>query len=389
MSYIKTRSVLHFPGFEPLSAQQHFERFERASALTSNAWSIKIDCHQLAGEHNQSHFSSTASGPNWTTDSTIHVLDIADYLDHLQARPFWLKIITGYLAFLKVLAWGGAVHYFRHAWRFALFFLFPFALMTLGIAAAVGLAMLPLFLKIPAWAVAFSAPVAIALFCTAFLPFSERLYTQMLFSNWKCATDLAVLQEKNLTNHLSKLLDAARNALSKTADEHLIVSHSIGGQFAVHTIGTLLEREPWLFDGKKIVFATLGSGLLQTALLTPAVTLRKHISSIADHKNVVWFDVQCHTDVVNFYGAKIAAAAGYTGLRPPKIVLIRVKNMLEKVRYQRIKRDLMRVHRQYVMGNDSRANFDFPLLCAGPFSSAIFGSLNSGQFAPIDETGAI
>lgn len=389
MSHIKSRIVLHFPGFEPLDARQHLERFNRASALTVQAWKINIKNGSLGSDAPSHAFKSKAHGPNWETNSNIHILDISNYLATLDERPFWIKLFTGYLAFFKVIAWGGAWQYFRHAWRFGLFFLFPFLVMTIGICAALYIVFFPILFGLPVWTLALSVLLAVGLFKYLFLPASNKAHTMLLFSDWKCATDLAQIRDPDLTKLTAALVSDAKQAMQGTADEYLIVSHSIGAQFAVQTIGTLLEQYPALFENKTIVFATVGSGLLQTALLMPAKEMRRHISAIADHENISWFDVQCRTDVVNFYGAKVAQAAGYNGTREPKIINVRVRAMLEKSRYKRVKHDLMRVHRQYIMGNDHRANFDFPLLCAGPLPANSFAHINLGQLAPIDEQGAV
>jgi hypothetical protein len=307
----------------------------------------------------------------------------------LDKRSFFTKLATGYTAFAKVLWWGGLWQYFRHAWRFGGFFLFPFVLMTAGLLATGWLALAPWLLSVNPASFIATIPLALALFKYGFLPLADRLYTTLLFSDWKCAADFASLGDARLNKRIEEMVLAAHQALKNEADEYLIVSHSIGGQSAVQVIGTLLECFPALFDNKKIIFATIGSGLLQSALLRSATKMRARVSAIADHPSFTWFDVQCHTDIVNFYKAEIAKAAGHKGKHQPQTTTIRVRSMLEKARYDRIKYDLMRVHRQYVMGNDKRANFDFPLVCAGPLPSSLFATLKVGHFAPIDHNGAM
>jgi hypothetical protein len=46
--------------------------------------------------------------------------------------------------------------------------------------------------------------------------------------------------------------------------------------------------------------------------------------------------------------------------------------MLTKEHYRKIRRDFLRVHRQYVLGPDLRAAFDFTLMTAGPLPAAAF-----------------
>jgi hypothetical protein len=58
--------------------------------------------------------------------------------------------------------------------------------------------------------------------------------------------------------------------LKDEADEDLISSHSMGSTVATHVVGRLLEEDPKIFEGKRVVFATLGGAILQCALLRPA-----------------------------------------------------------------------------------------------------------------------
>ena len=68
------------------------------------------------------------------------------------------------------------------------------------------------------------------------------------------------------------------------------------------------------------------------------------------------------------------ALAGHGDAPQPPIVFIRLKHMLSPERYGRIKRDFLRVHRQYVLDADVRAPFDFTMMTAGPLPAASFAN---------------
>ncbi len=85
---------------------------------------------------------------------------------------------------------------------------------------------------------------------------------------------------------LGRCATAAREALLEEADEYVISSHSMGSSVAAHVVGLLLEDEPELFDGKQVVFASLGSAVLQCALLSPAKALRARVGRIACCRSV-------------------------------------------------------------------------------------------------------
>jgi hypothetical protein len=389
MTAIKKRVVLHFPGFEPLNAQQHRARFERAAAQSAQIWNVSITSESLNTAPDLSAFAVHASGPNWATETHYYMLDLADHIAHLQARNFLQIIIGGYAALAKVIIWGGTWNYLRYAWRFALFSIFPFLLMGLGMAMAAAIVFIPVMISIPNWNFIWAVPLAFGFFVYGFLPLASRFHTLLLFNDWQCAIDFATMQDEQLNARLAELFERARHAFSKQADEYLIISHSIGGNAAVHVLGQFLEREPHLIAGKNIVFASLGSGILQCALLRPAKQLRTRVCKIAAHPNIFWMDVQCMTDTSNFYKTKVAELCRYQGGQQPAISFIRLKTMLTKERYARIKKDLLRVHRQYVLGNDVRANYDYAFMCAGPLPAATFAPLAVGQLPPIDEDGSI
>jgi hypothetical protein len=389
MNPIKTRVVLHFPGFEPLDAALHRARFARAAAQTAAIWNVSLECGALQQGANINAFAVDAHGPNWATTTHYHVFDLAEHIDFLLKRPFLTVLFNGYSAFFQVVATGGTWNYLRHAWRFGLFSIFPFLFMALGLAFVACLGLLPIQFDTPKWLLAGTIPVAAILFKYAFMPLANRLHTMLLFSDWRCAVDFATLKDPRLNKRLAEMVTIAKAAFEQPADEYLIVSHSIGSHAAVHVIGRLLEDNSQCYNGKKVVYASVGSGLLQGAFLRPAKVLRRRVALIAANPQIFWFDVQCLTDISHFYKTKVAELCGYAGERQPSISFIRIKTMLTKERYARIKRDLLRVHRQYVLGNDVRANYDFALMCAGPLSASTFSALKIGELPPISNNGRL
>jgi hypothetical protein len=102
--------------------------------------------------------------------------------------------------------------------------------------------------------------------------------------------------------------------------------------------------------------------------------LRSRVGLIARCDSVNWLDVHCLTDAIHFYKVPVVAVCGHGDARPAKMIFIRVKHMLTIEHYKKIKKDFLRVHRQYVLGPDLRAPFDFTLLTAGPRSDMVFAA---------------
>ena len=389
MQHVSKRVVLHFPGFEPLDAKAHHRRYERSARQSGQAWNCTYQVGPLEGPSVTPFFDVRSTGPGWSAETRIHVLDHNDIVMEFSNKPLLKRLREGFAAAVRVIGYGGMTGYFRNAWRFGLFFLFPFLLMLAGTAAAVGIVSAPVWRGLSVWHLLWSVPLAVLLFLKAFLPFAERYFTLHLFADWEMAVAMARLDNAVVSRRIEECVAAARKALAEGADEYLITSHSMGANMAVHVIGSLLEREPELFEGKRIVFATLGGAVLQCSLLKPASVLRDRVGRIARHPSIAWIDVQCLTDAIHFYRSKVVAASGHPDAPQASILLIRFKNMLTADHYRRIKRDMLRVHRQYVLGPDNRAAFDFTLMTAGPLAAASFASVSQGALPEMADDGAL
>lgn len=372
MTVISKRVVLHFPGFEPLDGRAHIARYQRSAKQSAAVWDFSVLTGEPECGPDSTSFKVRASADGWETNSHIHVFDHDALVEKLRAGSRATQILSGFRSALQVIAFGGMAGYFRHAWRFGLFFIFPFLMMILGFALSATIAVIPIGTELPALHLLWSVALALCFFIFAFLPFAERFYTLHLFADWRMAVALARMSDPEFNQWLDHCATAARAALSETADEYVISSHSMGSSVAAHVIGTLLERYPDIFAGKRVIFATLGSAILQCALLRPAQLLRSRVGLIARCDNVYWLDVQCLTDAIHFYKVPVVAVCGHGYLRPARMVFIRVKQMLTVEHYRKIKKDFLRVHRQYVLGPDLRAPFDFTLLTAGPRSGSVF-----------------
>ena len=386
---IRKRVVLHFPGFEPLDAEAHRSRYARSAMQSAQVWNCRIEAGPLGGDENAPAFSVQASGPDWRTDSHIHLFDHDGLIATLKTRSTLARLAAGYRSAARVVRHGGLVGYFRHAWRFGLFFLFPFLFVAAGFAVLMAAASLPVLFGLPVWNFIWSLPVALLIFFRLFLPWAERMHALHQFDDWGLAVSLACMDDAAANARLEECVTAARAAFQEAADEYLVTSHSMGSSVAVHVIGALLEREPDILAGKTVVFATLGGAVLQCSVLKPAEVLRRRVGVIARCPDIFWLDVQCLTDVINFYRAKVVEAAGFAELPQARILFIRFKHMLTPERHNRIRRDFLRMHRQYVLGSDRRATYDFSLMTAGPFPASDFAGFSPDRLAPLGPDGAL
>ncbi|QRY64979.1 hypothetical protein JVX98_04810 (plasmid) [Ensifer sp. PDNC004] len=372
--HVKKRIVLHFPGFEPLDAGKHQARYQRSALKTAKLQDFAVKVGTVQGEGRSRYFDVESEGLDWQTTSRVYLFDHDDLVRNLNDRSTLTRIAAGFSSAARVVWEGGALAYFRHAWRFGLFFVFPFLLVAIGLALSVLIGTAPYWLALESSLLIVSALAACLVFFKLFLPWSERWHTLHLFADWELAVAVASLEKLYFKQWVDECVTSVRAALEEPADEYVISSHSMGSSIAAQVIGALVERDPALFEGKRVVFVTLGGAILQCALLRCAEVLRARVGAIARVKEIFWFDVQCLTDAINFYRCQVVALAGHRDAPQPPIVFIRVKHLLSPERYRRIKRDFLRVHRQYVLDADVPASFDFTMMTAGPLPAASFAT---------------
>ncbi|MEI2297065.1 hypothetical protein [Ensifer sp. MJa1] len=371
---VKKRIVLHFSGFEPLDAAKHQARYQRSALKTAKLQDFAVKVGAVHADGPSRYFDVDSEGRDWQTKSRVYIFDHDDLVSYLNGRPTLSRIVGGFRSAARVVWEGGALAYFRHAWRFGLFFIFPFLLVSIGLALSALIGTAPYWLALEPWLLLASGPAAYLFFFKLFLPWSDRWHTLHLFADWELAVAVATMEKPYFKQWLEDCLVSVRAALAEPADEYVISSHSMGSSIAAHVVGALVERDASLLQGKRIVFATLGGAILQCALLRSADVLRSRVGAIARAREVFWFDVQCLTDAINFYRCQVVALAGHPTAPQPPIVFIRVKHLLSPERYRRIKRDFLRVHRQYVLDADVRASFDFTMMTAGPLPAASFAN---------------
>ena len=370
---VKKRIVLHFPGFEPLDANMHHARYVRSASQSGKTWGMAANVGPIHRVGSTDYFDVSCQNAGHLTESRIYCFDHASLVATLNGKPMLIRILFGYVAACRVALEGGLSGYFRHAWRFGLFFIFPFLLLALVALSSLAIVALPYLLGIGIWNYVWSLPLAIAIHLL-YKPALDRLHVLHLFADWELAVAMARLNRPDVNQWIETCVADIRTTLEDDADEYVISSHSMGSTMAAHAIGRLLADSPDIFKGKRVAFVTLGGAILQCSLLRSATILRDAVGRIARAPEIFWLEVQCLTDSIHFYKSRIVSLAGHPEAPQAHIAFLRVKRMVSPERYKRIKLNFLRVHRQYVLGSDSRSNFDFMLLTAGPLPAADFAN---------------
>ena len=384
---ISRRVAIHFPGFERMDVRAHYGRFKRAASGSGKVWGYSADVGPLSEDRAKPDFAVSSVLGNAQTSTSVYLCDHNALVEKLSDKPVPRRILAGFSSAALVILYGGATGYFRHAWRFGLFFLFPYLLMIAGLCAGLSVALLPHWLHLPALHYAWSVPIAWIAFRGLFVPFAERHFTLHLFADWQLAVSTARMDDPDLAGWLEQCCERLVTALNEPADEYVISSHSMGSTLAAHVLGMVLERDPAVVTGKRIVFLTLGGAILQAALLKPAETLRSRVGLIALAREVSFVEVHCLSDVIHFYKCPVVSLCGHPHLDQAERIYIRVRRLLDPAHYRRVRRDFLRVHRQYVLHGDTRGSFDFALSLTGPFPAHLTDDLSKRDFGMF-ETGS-
>jgi hypothetical protein len=360
------RQHIHFPGFEPLTSAQHYRRFLKGSENAGKVWGSDFQISEFY--EGKDSFSITAKGKDWEANTNIFIAEISERILNYGREPLIIQLLKGYRAFFDILFNGALFGYFKHAWRFGIFAFTPFALIGIGLFGIYYITQLLSFGE--PFNMLWSLPLGIAAFIYFYLPLCNRLHTVLLFADWRYTMAMVKLNDPQVNAWLDDIQSAVKAHIDQECDEILITTHSMGGSTGVHVIGALLEKHPDLFDGKKVIFSQLGGCVLQSALAKPAHKVRSRLELIARNPSVTWLEVQCLTDAVSFYKTDPVAIFGFqTPDKPVHKVFIRFKHQLRTPNYKRIKKDLLQLHRQYVLSADKLYKFDFIPFVAGPYIS--------------------
>jgi hypothetical protein len=343
------RLVLLFPGFEPLDAEAHYRRFLRGAEQTAEVWDVDIGAGPLERHGDLASFEIVSQGAQ--TDFII--CDLAPVMQAMSGRNFAARIARGLLAQISFILNGTLLGYLRTSWRYGLFFLYP-------------LIMLAAILAISLLAAKVGGPLFGLVQC-AFLLWliCKHAHFLLMMDLWHYARVLAGGRTGNELRLTKQLVDASERAVREREaagglDEIIVSGHSIGAALAVELADRLRA------SGVKtpVHVMTLGSGLLQVALHPKAARLRDMAKRLL-RSGAQWLDVQALIDPINFLHSHLDKMYGVASPNYCEII-IRMRHMLSDATYRRIKYNLFRVHRQFVLPAEVKQPYSFHIIVSGP-----------------------
>src|ERR1700730_13111897 len=307
---VAKRLVFHIGGYDPITPHASAQRrFVREIARFQGTWSVKAIVDGLRDTADQIQWNVTTTGPDWLVETDYRLVRWHDVIDAFGRQSIGSRISLGILAFLDFVLAGTLWRYLLTNWRYAGFFLYPFVMFGLLIAAA-------FLIGVFAFKISGSVPVAIGggfLGFTAVLAGPWRwLHLGDLFDDWIFSREYIRSGNSKIEQRLdilaAELVAAASNF---AADEILVMGHSLGAVLAVDLLDRALKLDPALGRNKiPVTFLSVGSSILKVGLHPKAIRFRTTMERVAKSRAIFWGDYQALIDPLNFYKSRPMAEMG-------------------------------------------------------------------------------
>jgi hypothetical protein len=385
---IRSRLVFHFGGYEPVPPIRTYRRFIRELERFRQTWSVTSSASPLLVGADRAKWGIVSKGPNWTVETDHQLFRWDDIMAGYADRPAWWRLAMGLVAFVDFVLGGALWAYARTSWRYAVFFLYPYLLLLMMVviscyagelaARATGL-------------IAVGIVAAVLAFVLLYLGPKRWTYLPIALDDWIFSREYIRGSDPELQRRLDAVADEIIAAEGAGAvDEILLLGHSLGAVLAVDALDRALQRKPDLGSGgPRLALVTAGSSILKIALHRAARRLREALSRVSRAPGVLWVDYQALTDVMNFYKTDPVRACGLQPTGRPIIRTVRIRHMLQPASYRRVRRNLYRVHCQFVSGNERRTVYDYFMFVCGPLAAEQQARSPEGAASQIGDNGSL
>lgn len=388
---VKKRLVINFTGYEGLHPDAVRGRYLNSAADFNSLWNAKTQASRMSLQgQNIASMQLKTSGADWYTETEFRQYGTADIFDAYAARNVATRFATGLMAFLDFLLTGTFWRYVRTSWRFAIFFIWPFALACFITLVTVGMGLFPLFAGYNGLHLLWTIPLGLAIGRLLIRWPGEKLFFSYLLDDWTAASDRIHRRNTSLLQRREAFADNLVERLrASDADEVVIVGHSLGTVPAVEAIADIWRRDPQLLRERPVSLLAAGSCLLMIALHPRATGLREDVRVVLQEAPVLWAEFQTISDIVHFYKSDPATALGIKPRSEPIIRRIRFKHIHSAKRYARAKQNFFKMHLLFLKGAQIRNPYDIGMFVQGPFAFKDLVTTYHASAPPLDEVGKL
>ena len=371
---IARRHVFHIGGYDPIAPELMLERFRRSMSNFQSNWNVKTAVSELNPTTNVSaSWNAEASGPNWTTKTTVEMLRWDDLIRKDFERGPVSRLLGGGSTLLDFIRTGTVVRYIRSSWRYSIFFLYPYVMVLLfavaGLVAGYYASRLSGLTGITA--VAFELVVALGLFAALmrWSPWSGRI--QHAFDDWIFSREF-VHGTRSLMNR--RIEEFAETIVARTraadTDEIVIVGHCLGAGLVMQTIAHAMKIDPQLCEhGPTICVLTVGATIPKFSLHPKGERTREAALAVAGNPSIRWTEYHARNDLISFYKFDPVTLKHIEPGRAdgrPNIRRVQMNDMMSPAAFKKHRARFYRMHYQFLMANDQRAAYDYCMVLCGP-----------------------
>lgn len=376
---VKKRHVFYFSGFDPRGASHYHTLYtaEAKAQAATNGLNLEIGKRRRVGKLANAWQITRAGGSTETEYEFLRWDDIIRRHWPKNELELLKSAVPVYWVFLKANLIG---RLFKIAWSSALTVTYPIVaflgLFALALVFALVSSVLPLALGFPWWLGII--PGAAVLIGSVFLArwLDERFRSYWLLRTYGLMQPWAYGQIPDLDE---RIRDFARHIVERIregdADEVLLVGHSVGTILTIPLVAEMLKLEPELGqNGPAFALVSLGNCIPLVSLLPGSVKLRTDMKTVATAPGVLWFDFSARRDGASVTQVDPLAVSGVARpegipLRPVQLP-VRIVKMFPPEKYAVVKKDVFRIHFQYVMASELQTDYDFFAITAGSQSLA-------------------
>jgi hypothetical protein len=371
----RSRQVYYLTGYDPARAETLHRRFAGELETFKRTWNVEatLSPPEQIDTRPSVSWVTTVHAPDWQAETVHELLLWGDFVREDLKRPLTRRLIDAASAYLDFIATGTAVRFAAASWRYVLFFLYPLIVSALfaGSAWMFGRVLSDALSSVGLNRVLVGSLAGVVLFVVLMWAFGAQLRLPLLLDLWSFADDYIYRRRPGLEARLDQFAKlVVEGARSGTADEIVIVGHSLGSAFAIDLLERALGYDPDLaHHGPSIGLLTLGASIPKFTLHKNAGRLRAAAARVAAEPAIAWTEIQSRDDLVSFYKfdpVSLQRLAGDRMNAKPVVRRVQIHDMLQPATFWRKRLNVMRFHYQCVMANDKPAPYDYFLATCGP-----------------------
>ncbi len=365
---VTRRALFFIGGYDPKTPEAFFGRMRKEVQRFDHLWDTATSVSDLRSDMDRASVTLTAHSlsEGWSTQSDFTFLALDRLVLSDFNRPLLSRLVHYITAFSGFILAGSAQRFFHKAWRFGLYFIYPFITLVVFALLAVVSALL-----LSPWLGLASLAIGLVVFFVALSFLGKQWSLLHLMDLWSFSFQFIQGRRPDAEALLQEFAGSIVRAVrSARYDEIILIGHSTGGMLILDVAARCLSLDKGFSRrAAKVSILTLGSTALKAGYCKSATAFRQNVSKLVADPHLQWVEIQCLTDPINFYKTdpvKEMNLAKPTKSDFPLIRSVRMKEMLQPDTYYRIKRNFFRVHYQYVFGNTKAYWYDFFQICCGP-----------------------